>query len=125
MGLVFLFTIIAQNSSVTTSLLVPFAAVGLVTLESVFPYIMGANVGTTATALLAALATGSTVAITVALSHVLLNTIGAIILYPLRAVPIGLNKKLGEYIAQYRGHAFTYVGTLFFVIPLIAIISLQ
>ncbi len=49
-------TVLVQSSSITTSLLVPMAGAGLLTLEQVYPVTLGANVGTTVTALLASLA---------------------------------------------------------------------
>ena len=48
-----------QSSSATTSLIVPLAGTGVLTLRQIFPYTLGANVGTTITAILASFATGS------------------------------------------------------------------
>ena len=63
-------TISVQSSSITTSVLVPLAASGVLTLENIYPVTLGANVGTTVTALLASLATG-----TVSYTHLTLPTI--------------------------------------------------
>ena len=49
-------TVMVQSSSITTSLLVPLAGAGVLKLEQAFPVTLGANIGTTVTALLAALA---------------------------------------------------------------------
>ena len=65
-------TVLVQSSSVTTSLLVPLAGAGLLSLERAFPVVLGANLGTTMTALLAALAiTGpnAKAGLTIALVH--------------------------------------------------------
>jgi sodium-dependent phosphate cotransporter len=82
------FTILVQSSSVATSLIVPLAAAGLMTLEQVFPYTLGANVGTTVTAILASLATGSPLAITVAFAHLCFNAVGILIIWPIKFVPL-------------------------------------
>ena len=57
-------TIAVQSSSITTSILIPLCAAGVVSLRNAYPVTLGANVGTTITALLAAMATGSTDALT-------------------------------------------------------------
>ncbi|HSG80451.1 MAG TPA: Na/Pi symporter, partial [Acidimicrobiia bacterium] len=49
-------TVAVQSSSITTSVLVPLIAAGIVTLENAYPMTLGANVGTTITAVLASLA---------------------------------------------------------------------
>ena len=48
-------TALIQSSSITTSLIVPMAGAGLLTLPQIFPYTLGSNIGTTITAILAAL----------------------------------------------------------------------
>ncbi|MGB0581808.1 MAG: Na/Pi symporter, partial [Limisphaerales bacterium] len=65
----FILTVAVQSSSITTSLIVPLAGAGIVRLIQVLPYTMGSNVGTTTTAILAALATKDVSAITVAFAH--------------------------------------------------------
>ncbi len=49
-------TFLVQSSSVFTSTLTPMVGVGLITVERCYPLILGANLGTTTTALLAAVA---------------------------------------------------------------------
>jgi len=100
-----LLTATVQSSSVTTSLVVPLVGTGVLNLREIFPYTMGANLGTTVTALLASFATGSPVAITVALSHLTFNIFGIVLLYPLRAIPIWLAQKTGVLIARSGGNA--------------------
>ena len=57
LGVVFgaITTVMVQSSSITTSLLVPMFGAGVLTLRSGFPIMVGANLGTTVTALLAAI----------------------------------------------------------------------
>ena len=70
-----LFTAVIQSSSVTTSLMVPMASAGLLTLETIYFISLGANIGTTVTALMASLA-GNKFGLTIALVHSFFNIIG-------------------------------------------------
>lgn len=115
-----IFTAIVQSSSITIALMIPLIASGILTIETMFPMIMGANIGTTATAILASFATGNVAATTVAFVHFLFNTIGVCCIYPikpLRKIPIGLARNLGELAFRRRRYVLLYVLTLFFVIP--------
>jgi sodium-dependent phosphate cotransporter len=114
-------TILVQSSSITTSLVVPMAGAGLLTLEQIFPYTLGANIGTTITAILAALVTGNPAAVTVAFSHLLFNISGIIIWWPLKIVPVTLARKFAEYSTHSKIIPVAYVLILFFIIPLIVI----
>lgn len=123
------FTTIVQSSSVTTSLLVPLVAAGVITMEVAFPITIGANIGTTGTAILAsfasAAATGNVSAIVIAFVHFLFNLTGAIFIYPIkvfRRVPISLAKSLGDLAHRKRGYAIVYVLVLFFIVPSLLII---
>lgn len=119
------FTAIIQSSSVTISMAVPLAGAGLLTLRQLFPYALGANIGTTVTAILAALVTGSVAAVQVAFAHTLFNSIGAMIWYPLRVVPLTLASRLGTFCARHRVFAVLFVIVVFFAIPLVAVILLR
>jgi len=113
-------TTLVQSSSVTTSLVVPMAAAGILTLEQIFPYTLGANVGTTVTAMLASLATvenGSMDGVTVAFTHLMFNIFGIAILYPLRFLPIGLARELGRRTVENRLLPLYYVICVFFYLP--------
>jgi sodium-dependent phosphate cotransporter len=119
------FTIIVQSSSVTTSLLVPLVAAGILSIEAAFPITIGANIGTTTTAILASFATGNISAIVIAFAHFLFNLTGAVFLYPIpwcRIIPIRLAKWLGTLAAQKRRYAVAYVLCVFFVIPTLLIL---
>ena len=110
-------TAVVQSSSVTTSLAVPLVAAGILTVEQIFPYVLGANLGTTITAMLASLATGSKFAITVAFAHLCFNISGSIIWYPLRRVPITMARKMAEFSTRSRKLALIYLVVMFYVIP--------
>ena len=117
-------TIAVQSSSITTSIMVPLAAAGVVTLRNIFPVTLGANVGTTITALLAALASGSVDALTIALVHTTFNVIGILILYPMpsvRAIPLRAAERMADLAVERHTMAVAYVITLFIVMPLIGV----
>lgn len=114
-------TMLVQSSSITTSLVVPMAGAGLLTLEQIFPYTLGSNVGTTITAILAALITGNIAAVTVAFAHTLFNICGIIIWWPLKFVPITMAKKFAEYSIGNKIIPLAFVLVIFFIIPLLVI----
>jgi sodium-dependent phosphate cotransporter len=113
------FTASIQSSSVTTSIIVPLVATRKVKLTSAFPFIMGANVGTTITAFLAALFKTET-AVSIAMAHLLFNFIGVIVFLPfpvLRNVPIVMAKFLGSLFMRYRIISLVYIILIFFLLP--------
>ncbi|MCP4288428.1 MAG: hypothetical protein GY792_29040 [Gammaproteobacteria bacterium] len=114
-------TFLVQSSSITTSLIIPLAGAGFLSLVQVFPYVLGANVGTTATALLAALMTGEEVAVTVAFAHLLFNISGILLIWPVKRIPIGLSCMLAEYTLKSRLVPIAYILVLFFALPLVLI----
>jgi len=67
-----LLTIMVQSSSITTSTIVPLAGAGVLTLRQVYPFTLGANIGTTVTAILAALTLNVT-ALVAAFAHLFFN----------------------------------------------------
>ncbi len=101
-GLGIVTTTAVQSSSATTSLIVPLAGTGVLSLRQIFPYTLGANIGTTITAILASFSTASAAAVTVALAHLSFNLLGIAIFYPLRAAPIWMAQKVGAYAARTR-----------------------
>ena len=121
-------TVSVQSSSITTSVLVPLAASGVLTLGNIYPVTLGANLGTTVTALLASLATGSSAAVTVAIVHTLFNISGIIVFYPikkLREIPINLANRLSNIAAERRSLALAYTLTAFIIVPLLGVVILR
>src|SRR5690606_21202835 len=107
-------TVAVQSSSITTSVLVPLAAAGVISVRNVYPVALGANVGTTVTALLAAMAASRPEALTIALVHTLFNIAGILILYPLpvmRQIPIRLASRLADLATERRTLVGVYVVT--------------
>lgn len=112
-------TVAVQSSSITTSLLVPMAGAGLLSLESILPVTIGANIGTTTTALLAAL-TGNIAALAIALVHFLFNLCGFLLLYihpNMRRIPIKLCHKLANLTMRNRVNGVAYITVVFFLLP--------
>ncbi|MCT4642214.1 MAG: Na/Pi symporter [Bacteriovoracaceae bacterium] len=118
-------TIAVQSSSITTSLLVPMAGAGVLSLRAILPITVGANIGTTATALLAAM-TGNIAGVTIAIVHLFFNLGGMLIWYvhpTMRKLPLFLAQNLGSLSERKRSIGLAYLVAVFFIIPL-ALISL-
>lgn len=119
-----IFTVLVQSSSVTTSLMIPLAASGIVTLEQILPVVLGANIGTTITAILASFA-GTEAGVTIAFVHLLFNLLGIAIFYPFRftrTMIIRIAVQFGDISARSKKFAFLYVLTMFFIVPLVLIL---
>lgn len=117
-----LITISVQSSSITTSVLIPLVAAGILTLENAYPVTLGANVGTTITALLASFAADRSEALTIALTHTLFNLCGIALLYPIpavRQIPLVAARRLAEIAQQHKQLVFAYVVGGFVVLPVI------
>lgn len=120
-------TVAVQSSSITTSVLVPIAAAGVITLPTLYPITLGANVGTTLTALLASLATDRPEALTIALVHTLFNLAGIALFYGvpvLRMVPIRVARAMADRMAEDRRLLTLYIGGVFVVVPLVGMLVL-
>jgi len=79
------FTAFVQSSSATTGVVIVLAAQGLISLEAGIGLVLGANIGTSVTALLAAIGKPRD-AQRAAVAHLLFNVIGVIIWLPLVGV---------------------------------------
>lgn len=118
-------TVMVQSSSITTSLMVPLAGAGVLTLRQAFPVTLGANLGTTVTALLAAMAvtdTNAQAGLTIALVHLLFNLAGTALIYPfepIRSIPLRAASGLADIAAESKGWAIVYVIGLFYGIPVL------
>ena len=128
MGAGALVTVLVQSSSVTTSVMVPFAGSGALTTRQIYPLTLGANVGTTITALIAALAVtgdGAKLALTIAIVHTLFNVFGIIIIYGLpflRGLPLMGAEILAKVASERKIYAVAWVVTVFLAIPALAIL---
>ncbi len=102
-------TSIVQSSSITTSLIVPLAGSGILTMEQIFPYTLGANVGTTITAILAALTIGLEASMAVAFSHFLFNVFGIAFLYPIKRLPIMSARIIARFSVRSKKHFALFI----------------
>lgn len=124
-----LMTVAVQSSSITTSLIVPLVGAGILSLKRCYPFTLGANIGTTCTALLASLATITIIkgegvyaaGVTVAFAHLMFNVCGIAIFYPLRKIPIWCAERLADVAAKSRAWAVVFVLGIFFLIPLLTL----
>ena len=116
-------TVMVQSSSITTSLLVPLAGAGMITLRQAFPITVGANIGTTVTALLASLAVSGENAVAgviIALVHLGFNMCGTLLILPfpaVRRIPMAAAEWLAASAVKSRTLAVIYVMTLFYGLP--------
>lgn len=128
-------TAAVQSSSVTTSLVVPLVGAGVLKIRQIYPYTLGANIGTTVTALLAGLAvaasasgagpevqTAAAFGLAVAFGHLLFNIYGTIVFWPLQWIPISLAKGYAKLASRRRVLAAVYIIVIFFVLPITTII---
>lgn len=121
-------TVSVQSSTITTSILVPLVAAGVLTLRNAYPITLGANVGTTITALLASLAVLRPEGLTIALVHLLFNLTALALLYPLpavRDVPVRIAEGLANQAVRRRWLVVVYVAGIFLVLPLVGILVLD
>ncbi|KAF6714836.1 Sodium-dependent phosphate transport protein 2A [Oryzias melastigma] len=119
-------TFVVQSSSVFTSAMTPLVGIGVISLERAYPLTLGSNIGTTATALLAALASPGNklaAAIQIALCHLFFNVFGILLWYPIpfMRIPIKMARVLGERTAKYRWFAVLYLLLCFLVFPSIVL----
>ncbi|NEP36491.1 MAG: Na/Pi cotransporter family protein [Moorea sp. SIO3B2] len=116
-------TVLVQSSSTTTSLMVPLAGAGLFGLAQIYPFTLGANIGTCITALLAATAVSGAEAVPaleIAMVHLLYNVLGVVIIYGipfLCRLPIVSAETLAAVASEGKAIAFAYIIGVFFVIP--------
>ncbi|EQC30027.1 hypothetical protein SDRG_12307 [Saprolegnia diclina VS20] len=119
-----LITFCVHSSTVVTSTLTPMAGLGLVTLEQVYPIVIGANLGTTVTALLASWVTGSPDAVAIALVHFWFNILGIFLFYPIpitRKPILDWARRLAFYSARWPVVAALFLVLLFLIVPGLAL----
>ncbi len=109
-----------HSSGVTTGMVIVLASQDLITLPTAIAVVLGANVGTCFTAVLAAIG-GDTGAKRVAVSHVLLNVFGVLaflpLLTPFARIISSLSTDLGRQVAH--AHTFFNIASSLAVLPVI------
>lgn len=120
-------TVLVQSSSTTTSLIVPLVGTNVLTHRDIYPFVLGANIGTCITAVIAALSvTGANAgfALQIALVHFMYNVLGVLVIYGikfLREIPLKASHGLSVKVAERKIWGLVYIVGLFFVIPIAAI----
>lgn len=121
-------TVMVQSSSISTSVMVPLAGAGIVTVSQVFPITIGANIGTTVTALLASMAAPAEtahLAVQIAVVHLLFNFAGTVLIFPWNAtrnIPIRLANWLAGVAVNSKKTALIYVVGLFYAVPALLVV---
>tara|TARA_R110001592_G_scaffold57536_2_gene174641 strand:- start:647 stop:1729 length:1083 start_codon:yes stop_codon:yes gene_type:complete len=124
-------TVMVQSSSTTTSLVVPLVGNGILKTRDIYPFTLGANIGTCITALIASLAvTGefALVALQIALVHLIYNVLGVAVVFGikfLREIPLKIAEGLSQRVAEQKILGFAYIASVFFVMPIVAIFASQ
>ncbi len=130
-----LVTTVVQSSSTTTSLLVPLAGAGVFSTRDIYPFTLGANIGTTVTALLAATAASGALAgaaLQIALVHLLFNVgaVALLFLLPLALrqpglahLPVRGAEALADLATRRKALALVYVLGLYFALPAALVFS--
>ena len=116
-------TVLVQSSSTTTSLMVPLVGTGVLTVREVYPFTLGANIGTCITALLAATAVSgdhSVFALQIALVHFCFNVLATVLIYGvpfLREIPLKCAFFLSDLATKNKAAVAGYLGLVFIAIP--------
>ncbi|MGF1691411.1 Na/Pi symporter [Photobacterium kagoshimensis] len=117
-------TILVQSSSTTTSLMVPLVGTGVLKVRDVYPFTLGANIGTCITALLAATAISgdyAVFALQIALVHLVFNVLATVFIFGipfLRELPLKGAFYLGDLATKSKAAVFGYISLVFGVLPL-------
>lgn len=116
-------TMTIQSSGITTSLLVPLVAAGTLSIRSIYPIVLGTNIGTTITAILAAMAfmdspTGQ-LGLALAFAHTLFNITGVLLFYPIpqMRLPVFLTQRLSLILTRSRWYIVGWIAMLYFILP--------
>ncbi len=124
-----LVTILVQSSSTTTSLMVPLVGTNVLKVRDVYPFTLGANIGTCITALLAATAvTGdyAVFALQIALVHLVFNLLATLLIFGtpfLREIPLKCAEMLGDAAAKNKLALVAYLGLVFIIVPSVVMLA--
>jgi sodium-dependent phosphate cotransporter len=124
-------TVMVQSSSTTTSLVVPLVGNGVLKTRDIYPFTLGANIGTCITALIASLAVNgefALFALQIALVHLIYNVLGVVVVFGnkfLREIPLKMAESLSLRVAKKKVLGFVYIGGVFFIMPIGAIFISQ
>lgn len=116
-------TVLVQSSSTTTSLMVPLVGSGVLKVREVYPFTLGANIGTCITALLAATAVSgefAVFALQIALVHLTFNVLATLLIYGvpfLREIPLKGADYISDMAVKNKSVVAGYLLSVFIIIP--------
>lgn len=122
-------TVVTQSSTITTSVLVPFAGTGILTPAQVYPVVVGSNLGTTFTVVFAAFAgvgQDARIGLQAAFVHLVYNLFAIVVIYViplLRPVPLFCAENLARIASERRWVLAAYLGTVFIALPALVIVG--
>jgi sodium-dependent phosphate cotransporter len=122
-------TVLVQSSTTSTSLMIPLAGSGALNLRQIYPFTLGANVGTTVTALLASTAVSGPLALhalEIALVHLLFNVFALLLIFGvpiLRELPLKGASWLASLAVERKRYAIAWVLGTFITLPGILILA--
>jgi sodium-dependent phosphate cotransporter len=118
-------TVAVQSSSITTSLLVPLVAAGVLALRNAYPITVGANIGTTITGLIASLAVLLPAGLTIALVHTLFNVFAMLLIFsvrPIRELPVRAAEQFAAIATRRHVYVAAYTVGVFLVVPVLGVL---
>ncbi|MHC4515618.1 MAG: hypothetical protein ACYTGW_12025 [Planctomycetota bacterium] len=111
-------TFLVQSSSISTSVAVPLVGAGIIAIRQVFPYTMGANIGTTLTAVLATAGVADPIlGVRLAFRHILFNVLGVVLFWKFRWLPIWIAEKFAELAIRNKLIPLIYIVVVFYLLP--------
>jgi sodium-dependent phosphate cotransporter len=114
-------TILVQSSSVFTCAITPLVGIGLIHVNKLVALTCGANIGTTVTGILSALAgSNMVIGMQVAMIHVFFNVCGTFLwfcVWPLRPIPLSMAKFMGETASKLKWFPIAYIVVSFGIMP--------
>jgi len=116
-----LFTALVQSSSATTGIVIVLAGQGLITLEAGIALVLGANIGTSVTALLAAIGKPRE-AQRAAMAHLIFNTAGVLVWLPFIGLLVSWVESVGGGVPREIANAHTVFNVInaLLVLPFVA-----
>ncbi|MDW7674929.1 MAG: Na/Pi cotransporter family protein [Bacillota bacterium] len=116
-----IFTVMVQSSSASTGVIVALSLQGLLTLPAAIPLVLGTNIGTSVTAVLASIGTNLT-ARRAAAAHVMFNILGVIIFMFILKPFIGIVQMTSEEVPRQiaNGHTIFNVVNTIIILPFIS-----
>src|SRR5215471_1926697 len=121
-------TVVTQSSTITTSVLVPFAGAGILTPAQIYPVTVGANLGTTFTVVFAAFAVvgqDAKIGLQAAFVHLIYNLFAIIVIYVnplLRPLPLFCAQTFARIASERKWVIAAYLITAFILAPALVII---